>query len=191
MDLADALSQLRDIHMPADTTGFWPLAPGWWALIVLLLALMGWLLWRYIKKQQLQRHINAALKELDRCRETWLQQAALAAKGSPATDQNAARLDYVNGVNAVLRRVALLHFPASTVASLNGKAWANFIAAQDRRNNLSEEQSKALAHGRFARQIDIDCEALYNTARHWINDLYVARIKDKANPPSAVAQQHA
>lgn len=191
MDLADALSQLRDIHMPADTSGFWPLAPGWWALIVLLLALLGWLLWRYIKKAQLQRHINAALQELEHCRETLLQQEVIAAKGSPTTDINTARLDYVNGVNAVLRRVALLHFPASTVASLSGNAWADFIASQDKRNHLTKEQSKALAHGRFARHIDIDCEALYHTARHWINDLYIARITEKANPPSAVTQRHA
>lgn len=191
MDLADALSQLRDIHMPADTTGFWPLAPGWWALIVLLLAIAGWLLWRYIKKKQLQRHINAALRELDRYRETLLQQEALVAKGSPGADLNKARLDYVNGVNAVLRRVALLHFPASTVASLSGRAWTDFIARQDQRNNFNDEQATALAHGRFARKIQIDSEALYHMARDWINDLYIARIKDKANPPSAVAQQHA
>ena len=191
MDLADALSQLRDIHMPADTTGFWPLAPGWWALILLLVAIAGWLLWRYIKKKQLQRHINAALKELDRCHETLLQQEALAAKGSPTADLNKARLDYVNGVNAVLRRVALLHFPASTVASLSGKAWTDFIARQDQRNHFSDEQASALAHGRFARKIQIDSEALYSMARDWINDLYIARIKDKANPPSAVTQQHA
>lgn len=191
MDLADALSQLRDIHMPADTTGFWPLAPGWWALIILLLAITGWLLWRYIKKKQLQRHINAALAELERCHEALLQKEAEVAKGHPGADLNAARLDYVNGVNAVLRRVALLHFPASTVASLSGQAWADFIARQDARNNFSDEQAKALAHGRFARKIQIDTEALYHMARDWINDLYLARIKDKANPPSAVTQQHA
>lgn len=191
MDLADALSQLRDIHMPADTTGFWPLAPGWWALIVLLLALLGWLLWRFIKRQQLQRHIKSALNELERCRDTLLQHEALIAKGSPTVDLNQARLDYVNGVNAVLRRVALLHFPASMVASLSGQAWVDFIAQQDQRNNLSDEQAKALAHGRFARKIQIDSEALYNMARHWINDLYIARIKSKANPTSAVTQQHA
>jgi hypothetical protein len=177
--------------MPADTTGFWPLAPGWWALIVLVLAILGWLLWRFIKRQQLQRHINAALNELSRCRDTLLQQEALVASGSSTANLNQSRLDFVNSVNAVLRRVALLHFPASTVASLSGQAWVDFIAEQDQRKQLSDEQAKALAHGRFARKIEIDSEALYGMARDWINDLYIARIKTKATPTSAVTQQHA
>lgn len=48
MNPQDPLSQLRDIHLPA-TGGFWPPAPGWWLLaLILLLSLAGlcWLLHR-------------------------------------------------------------------------------------------------------------------------------------------------
>lgn len=46
MSNPDLLSQLRDIHTPAPV-GWWPLAPGWWILLILIIigiaALIVWL----------------------------------------------------------------------------------------------------------------------------------------------------
>ncbi|WP_038821177.1 DUF4381 family protein, partial [Pseudomonas syringae] len=38
------LDQLQPLIAP-DAVGFWPLAPGWWALLLLIPA-AGWGLWR-------------------------------------------------------------------------------------------------------------------------------------------------
>ena len=38
---ANPLDQLRDIHLP-EPISWWPLAPGWWLLIIIALALMVW-----------------------------------------------------------------------------------------------------------------------------------------------------
>ena len=34
-DLQEQLKDLRDIHLP-DPVSIWPLAPGWWALMILV-----------------------------------------------------------------------------------------------------------------------------------------------------------
>ena len=43
----DPLAQLRDIHLP-ETVGLWPLAPGWWLLIALIIGALvtGIIYWR-------------------------------------------------------------------------------------------------------------------------------------------------
>ena len=42
---------LRDLHLP-DAIGWWPLAPGWWVVIALVAALLGYILWRVYKHWQ-------------------------------------------------------------------------------------------------------------------------------------------
>ena len=57
-----ALADLRDIHLP-DPVSWWPLAPGWWALVALaLLAAVGMLAWTALRRRS-RRHL--ALSELD------------------------------------------------------------------------------------------------------------------------------
>ena len=48
MNPQDPLSQLKDIHLPA-TGGFWPPAPGWWLLALILL--LAHLVMRYTVMQ--------------------------------------------------------------------------------------------------------------------------------------------
>jgi hypothetical protein len=38
---ADSLAQLRDIQLP-EPISWWPLAPGWWVLIILATGIFGW-----------------------------------------------------------------------------------------------------------------------------------------------------
>lgn len=62
----DPLATLRDIHLPAPV-GFWPLAPGWWMLMgmVLLLGLVAAIIeWR--RRQTLGYQAACALRAIDR-----------------------------------------------------------------------------------------------------------------------------
>lgn len=188
MDIADALSQLADIHLPQQP-GFWPPAPGWWLLAVLLLALAAYSIWRGLQRWRLQRRYKSAIGELEKCR------AQLLSAAQAGTPDMAQRLSYVNDVNSVLRRVALLHFSHETVAGLSGNAWVDFMREHDHSQRLTPELAQALAEGRFARQYDVDTDALHTMARDWIKNLYMARIKPGAttNEPttSAAVDNHA
>jgi len=178
MDSEELLAQLADIHLP-EAVGFWPPAPGWWALAVLVLiavALLGRLWWRRHQKQLICRH---ALAELDTCYER-----LGAAGGDPAK----ARLAYINEVNAVLRRVALVHFPQTNVASLDGRNWVDFIRENGDSSRLDDELAAALSYGRFQTRCDVDVDALYALGRDWISSQYLGPERPDASPEPYATQ---
>ncbi|MCB1331160.1 MAG: DUF4381 domain-containing protein [Maritimibacter sp.] len=104
-----ALENLRDIRLP-EPVSWWPLAPGWWALLALaLLAATTLLAWRILRRRTRR---FAALGELGALR---------------------ARIEAGEGVGvvadlaALVRRVALsARGPA--VAPLSDRAWAEALS---------------------------------------------------------------
>lgn len=101
---------LRDIHLP-EAISWWPLAWGWWVLIVLLLMLVGLGAWFWYQRQQRLSAVQQALKELDQYEQQW-------------TDDPQRLLQAVSGL---LRRVAMTYHPRKTVAGLTGQQWVTFL----------------------------------------------------------------
>lgn len=68
MNEKDALlQQLNDIQMP-DPVGFWPLAPGWWIVLFLLLAFVAFAIYtlvKWIQRTRYRKQALAILKQLD------------------------------------------------------------------------------------------------------------------------------
>lgn len=168
MDSADPLSQLADIHLPAEI-GFWPPALGWWVLLILFLAAAVFAGIRLLRLWQRKRRCTFALAELEKCYNAYR-------KTQTDTSETEGKLNLVNDVNAVLRRVALKHFPDSQVASLGGGQWVSFIREHGNAQLLDEELAVALAQGRFARECHVDTEQLHAMAQHWIKGLYLAKL---------------
>ncbi|MCW8194137.1 DUF4381 domain-containing protein [Proteobacteria bacterium 005FR1] len=112
MNEQDPLAQLRDIHVP-DPVGWWPPAPGWWILALLLLAGLalaaGLLYLRHLRRG----YRRAACRELD---EAWARMQ---------TDADRDR--YVHDLSQILRRTALTAYPAPPVSGLHGPAWLQFL----------------------------------------------------------------
>jgi len=168
MDHAELLEQLADIHLP-EAVGFWPLAPGWWLLGLLLLAglyLGGRAL---LANWRRRRYCAEALAVLESIREEF------AAAGAAALE--AATLRYVNACNALLRRVALAHFPGAP-ASLGGDQWIAFLRGNGDCRKLDEPLAEALRRGRFQRTIAVDAvdaEALHGFCEQWIRSVYLRR----------------
>lgn len=166
MDSEELLAQLADIRLP-EPIGWWPLAPGWWVVIVLLLIASGFAMRSYKQIRDRKRLLSFALAELER--------------GLDEGSDQENVLTLVNRVNTVLRRVALYHFPHASVASLSGAQWAEFL-----RDNSTQPLEPALfdglASGRFQRTASIDTAALEQFARAWITEQYsrpsVASIRE-------------
>lgn len=100
--------------------GLWPLAWGWWVILVAVAVSITLLtIWyrSYRKKRRILRQASKALSLLDR---------------------NA--VDYIAQCNHIIKRAFLSYFPEHTVASLHGEGWQQFL-----RNNLSNRHQLTLA----------------------------------------------
>lgn len=106
------LKQLHDIHLP-HAIGYWPLAPGWWILMLLCVPslLMGiYYTKRFLKAYRLKK---IYLMELKTIKYNYQQH-----QDARVTLEKLAEL---------LKSFALLIYPREMVASLHGRAWYDFL----------------------------------------------------------------
>jgi len=146
------LDQLRDIHA-AEVPSFWPPAPGWWLLAVLVLLLLFQLFRVFLKRWagwKRRARLMAALK--------FIQDSF-----DPATQPN----EYLSQLNRLFRVVALEAFPGTASTRLQGNAWVEFL-----RSLLPEGQGSqslaALATGPYEPAPDFDADGLLAMAREWV-----------------------
>ena len=145
------LSQLRDIHVPAPVS-WWPPAPGWWALLVVLLIAigLGYMLYRR-RRRNLWR--GGALAELARLRD-------------------AAPERQLREVSVLLRRVAISRFPRHDVAALTGEAWLAFLDhSLGDGKAFQSEAGRVLLSGPYASNIEVDTASLLILCERWIKQL--------------------
>ena len=61
----DPLAQLRDIHLPADIS-WWPLAPGWWILIIVFGILIVWAITKAVQRYRANLYRRQAMAALEK-----------------------------------------------------------------------------------------------------------------------------
>ncbi len=114
------LYQLKDIQTP-DPIGFWPLAWGWWLIILLSIVILAftikWLI-RYINNNKAKKQALAMLAEISK---------------EPHPHKT------VIAINDILKRVMLVYLSREQVASLNSASWANLL------NTLASDKHKITA----------------------------------------------
>ena len=103
---------LRDLHLP-EAVGLWPLAPGWWVLIALAVAGLGYLLYQQFLKWRWNAARRVALSELNRVRAEF-------EKGADA-------LSLSKELSELVRRSMLAYAPRADVAGLTGDRWLQWL----------------------------------------------------------------
>jgi hypothetical protein len=145
---------LRDMQMP-DTIGWWPLAYGWWLLIISVI-IIAFLFGRYLRKKlnDPRRYALDALKQVE---QAYLQ------------DPDGKRL--VMQSNALLKRLALSLYPREQVAPLSGDRWCRFL--QETGGVSDPAVLEVLAQGPYQEQLSdtIDSAALIRFTRQWIKQV--------------------
>ncbi len=151
---APATLTLEDIHVPPPP-GWWPPAPGWWLLAALLLALLGLGLWRWRRwrrRRQQWRQIEAELQTIQQRIERGEQRAAIAA------------------INRLLRKLALMSWPRSEIASLTGRQWLEFLDRSGETRAFTAGPGRILAEGPYvAHPQQADLAGLMRATRDWID----------------------
>lgn len=149
---------LRDIHLPAEVP-FWPLAPGWWLLMVAL-AIAAFFLLRWWRRGTTQRY---SLDQLDAIEQRF------------ASDGDARQL--VSEISTLLRRVCLTYLPRERVASLTGKAWRDaLVSLSGPRGALPDKVAWQIVHGPYNPSEPIEPKALLGHTRRWLRALPPARM---------------
>ncbi len=144
-----ALNDLKDIHLP-DPVSWWPMAPGWWLLIILILITLtaGFYYWRFW--QQSLRYKKSALKIL-----------------TTAFQSNSDDLTFLNDCAAITRRLTLSIQSKKEIptnyAGLQGNEWQQVL-----QQHMPEPQAELLATGRYQSSPSIDRTALYNAVKQWL-----------------------
>lgn len=146
------LSQLRDIHLPGAIS-WWPPAPGWWALLGLLLLALGALWWRY----------HARFRERAALRGLKAVALALAAGTEPVL--------CVQRISMILRRFAMSLEGRAPVAGLTGESWLNYLDSRWGRDEFAAGTGRVLIFGPYApagRVSGSDVGALATLCMDWI-----------------------
>jgi hypothetical protein len=174
----DPLSDLADIHLPPPVSP-WPPAPLWWMLAALVLGLIAYACLVWFRRWQLLQRQQHALDEIRQARALWQQTADKETIATPAL---------LHTCNSVLKRVALVHYPETTVASLNGSRWLAFLDQSGGTDKFSQGPASLLADGGYRRTIAADADAvtaLTTVTEQWIERQYRQKRRSAASKPEA------
>ena len=143
--------ELRDIHLPPDPSWF-PPAPGWWILAMLLIALLVWL-FRIARKRMRKRR--------------WL--SALQAEVARIADDHAAHNDArqtTAAVSQLLRRAALRL--DRNAAAYQGDEWLAWLDERGNTNDFLTGPGNVLVDAPWRRAPQVDVDGLLTATRNWL-----------------------
>ena len=153
MNGQDPLAQLRDIHMP-NPISWWPPAPGWWLLTVLILALMaGLIIWRVVRHRRLA-YKREALAEWESVHARYL-------------DHKNAQI-LLSELSTLLKRVCITRYGREAAAGLAGEQWLAFLDQTGKCKEFTEGGGRVLVSQRFVPHPQLDGQALLNVTLAWL-----------------------
>ncbi|MDM8568338.1 DUF4381 domain-containing protein [Thiotrichales bacterium HSG1] len=147
---------LHDIR-GLDMISWWPLAPGWWLLIGLIILLTIIFIYRIKRKQKNRNWQQMARQE-------WLQLRPL---NSPAKEQ-------LTFLSVLLRRIAVQKYGREACAGLSGEKWLAWLTKNDPQGFDWNKTGKILVETPYMPPDTIveeqELDLIYRAIRAWIDD---------------------
>ena len=149
---ADLLSQLKDIH-GAPAVSWWPPAPGWWALALMLAIGLFFVLRQAKRRYRAQLRRQVLIHFIDQLEQD--------------VDPVEAPGEYLSSLNRIFKIVALRAFPESRCTLMQGSEWVEFVRRNLHKHATADDLS-ALAEGPYQQGHEFDPESLLSLTRAWI-----------------------
>jgi hypothetical protein len=145
---------LRDLHLP-EMIGSWPLAPGWWVVIAMLLLCVAYLVRKSFIKWRYNAPRRLALRELNRIRGEYDSGVDIVTLGKELSE--------------LLRRAMLAYAPRNEVAGLTGDAWLRWLDQGLEQSVFAEGPGQVLGslpyRGADQEENEIDIDELTDVVR--------------------------
>jgi len=170
MDKTQGL-QLRDIHLPADP-GFWPLAPGWWILIVLFLIVLYFVMKKINKNRQVKRTIRLLQNNLLQMRE--------------AFNQHKDKHKLAVEISDLLKRFVRHVLKDSQATALTGNDWIDYLNNK-MGSDVFNEFKQELTQAQYSPNIDFDVSKLVAQVKNFFP---MAMKQAKNNPSDKSNRRH-
>lgn len=158
------LEQLQPVIAP-PAIHWWPPAPGWWLLALLVpLALFG--LWRLGRRLLRQRRTSAPAQVLDPLRQAALDELERLPKPYYGADAG----PWLQQINALLKRLCRERYPDSHSHTLSSRAWLAFLDSRCPAAGLTRWM--VLVEGAYKPHCQLDDKAidsLYQAVAIWIS----------------------
>ncbi len=149
---ADLLSQLRDIH-GAPAVPWWPPAPGWWILAMMIAVGLFFIFRKAIQRYRAHQRRQILCRYIDQVEQD--------------VDPLRVPQEFLSSLNRIFKIVALRAFPQSRCAFMQGSEWVEFV-----RRNLqapaASDDLAVLAVGPYQPLPVFDAESLLSLTRSWI-----------------------
>jgi len=148
MDKETLLKSLHEIQIP-NTLAWWPLAPGWYGVVGIILAgaIAVYGIYKFQKRKRYNQRIWALYSAAEHIKDSTQCMAEL---------------------SKLLKRIALLKYPAGTVAQLHGQAWLEFLNKTGHTQEFTSATGQALTAEAYKKQSNMDIEPLLRLTKSWI-----------------------
>jgi hypothetical protein len=142
---ANQVPDFDDMHdiVVSEPVSWWPLAPGWYVLMLIFAMGMIWLGVKYWNQWKKNAYRRAALRELKSI--------------SPAD------------LPALVKRVSLCIYPREQVATLSGEAWLEFLDQSGNTQDFTQGPGRHLLELSYnPNASNIPIEELTHIIRKWV-----------------------
>lgn len=138
--------------LPPEAVPWWPPAPGWYVLMVLIIVGLLWMGWRVVRRWRANAYRREAARLVD----------CVADRGT------------LDELPEIVKRAALLAFPRSEVASLSGDEWLGFLDGTLGSTGFTTGSGRLFADLAFSRDggsglTQEESQTLINLAKRWVN----------------------
>ncbi len=147
MDTNNALEQLKNIHLPPEVSLF-PLAIGWYSLIIVIMIVCGLSIWWKLKYNKRQRYLQSIYKLL-------------------ADIETSNQDDTITQTSTLVKRVAVTQFPDQHPHTLFGEKWLIFLDKTGKTTQFTQGPGRDLLNI-YQKQKISDPEKFFAVIRLWL-----------------------